>query len=181
MLPLHRYQSNAYRFGRGLPPGLEGKAPRWIAVNFALAAQATQRDNLDIPPFFHLLAVLGSSSQAAGFRAQLFDINDQQKMQARGVNSVLGFSSAAVPLFLRYAHPYGSDSAVLVIVQNLALALNNVQIVLFGVCDDAISAPDPINGNLPEYGASKSDGTRRPIDQQFVTPLAAPWVRGGVS
>jgi hypothetical protein len=162
MLPLGRYQASSYRFGRGLPPGLEGKAPRWIVVNFTLTSQQTQRESINVPPNFWLIGALGSSTAAAGFRVQLYDADNKVKLQARGVNRPLGLGTGAFPFFLREPYCFGPEGECLVIVQNQALVAATVQVLLYGVCEDGITAPDPIDPGLPEYGASKGEGNRRP-------------------
>lgn len=162
MMPYGRMQSAAYRFGRGLPPGLEGKAPRWVTVNMTLASQQTQRESVDVPPNFWLISLLGSSTQALGYRVQLYDADNKVKLQARGVNNPLALASGATPMVLRHPYNFGPEGECLVIVQNQALAQALVQVVLYGCCDDAVTAPDTIDQGLPEYGAMKGDGTRRP-------------------
>jgi hypothetical protein len=162
MLPILHYGGSSYRFGRGLPPGLEGKAPRWQAVNFNLASQASSRDSVDLADNFELVALMGSSNQAAGFRVQLFDVINRVKLQARGVNANLALGNGTNPFVLRNPYNFGMGGECLVIVQNMAVAVALIQVVLFGFVDDKVTAPTPVDQGLTEYGAMFGGGNRRP-------------------
>jgi hypothetical protein len=149
MLPLHDYQAQVYRMAEKYPPGFEdGFAPIWEVATALLPARQTTQLRINFQKDFHLLAVMGSSSLAGGFRVQLYDtkkvywswanvrrrtVGDPckpgQRLAGRGVNFATflgaGFvpgaptSTGSSPFFLREPHPFTEDDAqALVIIQN---------------------------------------------------------------
>lgn len=141
LLPTGRTQAQVYPMGaRGLPPGLEGYGPMWEPTTFILAQRATQQAIVALKPDFQLLALIGSSAQAAGLRVQLYDTQRKRRFFDRGVNfeNALGAAAGAntAPFFLREPYSFeGVDKPqILVVVQNLAVVQNVTQVVLYGVC-----------------------------------------------
>ena len=156
MLPLHRYQSQVYRLAQKYPPGLEdGFTPIWEVATCLLPARQTTQLRINFQREFHLLAILGSSSQPGGFRAQLYDMKKSYlqwanvaeriasvvrgkpgvRLAARGVNLANYFGPGSAPFFLREPHPFTEPNAqALVIIQNqdTGATSNQIQVVLYG-------------------------------------------------
>ena len=87
MLPPKRWQSQVYRLAQKHPPGLEdGFTPIWEVVSFSLPARQTTQVRVNFQREFYLLAIVGSSSQAGGFRAQVYDQKAKRRLADRGVN-----------------------------------------------------------------------------------------------
>src|SRR5271155_627155 len=75
MLPLHRYQSQAYRLAERCPAGFEdGFTPIWECATCILPALQTTQMRINFQNQFHLIAIAGFGSQAGGFRVQLYDM-----------------------------------------------------------------------------------------------------------
>ncbi len=134
MLPLFHLQSQVYRLGERLPPGLEGYTPIWEVAPFLLAGRATQQARISFKRDFHLLALMGSSSAAGGFRLQLYDMAKKRKLTDRGVAFANLLGTGGDPMFLREPHRFDAkDSQALLIVQNQDAAANTIEVVLYGV------------------------------------------------
>lgn len=156
MLPLHRYQSQVYRLAEKYPPGLEhGFTPIWQIANCSLPARQTTQLRINFQRDFHLLAIMGSSSQAGGFRVQLYDMKKSYlqwanvarriasvvrgkpgvRLAGRGVGLATFLGTGGAPFFLREPHPFTEDNAqALVIIQNqdTSGANNVIDVVLYG-------------------------------------------------
>jgi hypothetical protein len=142
MLPLLQEQTMVYRFAEAHPPGFEdGFGPIWEVASFALAARQTAQVRINFQREFHLLAITASSSQAGGFRGQIYDQRAKRRMADRGVNWVNAFGPGAHPFMLREPYCFAPDpktrmdAQVLVIVQNQDTSTNTnlIQVVLYGV------------------------------------------------
>jgi hypothetical protein len=146
MLPLHRYQSQVYRLGEKIPPGFEdGFTPIWEVATALLPARQTTQLRINFQNQFHLVALLGSSSLAGGFRAQLYDMKKVYgppgskpgvRLSARGVVLANYFGASGQGFFLREPHPFDEPNAqALVIVQNqdTSGASNQIQVALYGL------------------------------------------------
>jgi hypothetical protein len=156
MLPLHSYQSQVYRLAEKHPPGFEdGFTPIWEVATALLPARQTTQLRINFQNQFHLLAIMGSSSLAGGFRVQLYDmkkqycswanvrrriIGDPQKpgvrLAGRGVNFATFLGTGSDPFFLREPHPFTEpDAQALVIIQNQDTTgtSNQIQVALYGL------------------------------------------------
>jgi hypothetical protein len=156
MLPLHSYQSQVYRLGEKYPPGFEdGFTPIWEVATALLPARQTTQLRINFQNQFHLLAIMGSSSLAGGFRVQLYDMKKQYcswadaarrivgapqkpgvRLAGRGVNFATFLGTGSDPFFLREPHPFTEPNAqALVIVQNqdTSGASNQIQVALYGL------------------------------------------------
>jgi hypothetical protein len=145
MLPLFEWQSQVYRLAEKHPPGFEdGFTPIWECATALLPARQTTQLRINFQNQFHLLAVMGSSSAAGGFRAQIYDMKKQYcrgskpgvRLAARGVNFVNYLGTGGDPMFLAEPHPFTEpDAQALVVVQNQDTggASNNIQVVLYGL------------------------------------------------
>ena len=157
MLPLHRYQSQVYALAQKFPPGFEdGFTPIWECATALLPARQTTQLRINFQREFHLLAVMGSSSLAGGFRAQLYDMKKRYctwadaarriigapsekpgvRLAGRGVNFANYFGTGGAPFFLREPHPFTEPNAqALVIIQNqdTTATSNQIQVVLYGL------------------------------------------------
>lgn len=144
MLPLKRWQSQVYHLAQRYPPGLmDGYAPIWEAIPFSLSARTTQQARVNFQREFHLLAIAGSSSQAGGFRFQLYDEKKKRRLMDRGIafSNLLGTGAKGSGLgggylYLREPYPFTERNAqALVICQNQDTggSNNDIQICLYGV------------------------------------------------
>jgi hypothetical protein len=157
MLPLHSYQSQVYHMAQRHPVGFEdGFTPIWEVATCVLPARQTTQLRINFQREFHLLAMMGSSSAAGGFRAQLYDMkkryctwadvdrrivgapNDRPgvRLAGRGVNIANYFGTGSDPFFLRSPHPFTEPNAqALVVIQNQDTggASNNIQVALYGL------------------------------------------------
>jgi hypothetical protein len=137
MIPI-RDQESVYRYADPNPPGCEGYQPRWEVVNIALGAQQTLQVRVDLMTDFHLIGLLASATVATvlgGFRAHLYDELKQRRIGSdRGILFPNLAGASGSTFFLR--EPYRFDlprSQALVMLQNLEVAANTVQLVLYGV------------------------------------------------
>jgi hypothetical protein len=162
MLPLDSYQHAVYRLGEKHPPGFEdGYCPSWEVATALLPALQTTQLRINFQTEFHLFGLTSTSSQAGGFRLQIYDakkryytwqdvgrriIGDLQqkpgvRLAGRGVNAVLqcGSGNAALgcqPFMLREPYCFGGpNSQALIIIQNQDTSTNNneCQVALFGM------------------------------------------------
>lgn len=149
MLPLLRLQSQVYRLADKFPPGIgDSFAPIWEVVSFNPGARQTQQARVNFQRDFHLLAVIGSSSAAGGFRLQIYDKKkaylgarlpkdrkEGKRLSERGVVFGNFCGLGKQPFFLREPHPFTEQNAqALVIVQNQdTAAANTIQVVLYGL------------------------------------------------
>lgn len=156
MLPLHSYQSQVYRLAEKHPPGFEdGFTPIWEVATALLPARQTTQLRINFQNQFHLLAIMGSSTLAGGFRVQLYDMKKQYcswanvrrriagepskpgvRLAGRGVNFATFLGTGGDPFFLREPHPFTEpDAQALVIVQNQDItgASNQIQVALYGL------------------------------------------------
>jgi len=120
------------------------KVPAWYVVNFALTARLNSEDRIVTSTDFWLVALLGSSSLAPGFRMQLYDTAVRLRMpdgsvkKGQRLGDPLNFAnelgSAQQPFFLRKPYKFTCRTPVLVRVQNqdVSGATNNIQVVAFG-------------------------------------------------
>jgi hypothetical protein len=160
MLPLDSYQHAVYRLGEKHPPGFEdGFGPVWEVATALLPARQTTQLRINFQREFHLFGLMATSSQAGGFRAQMYDMKKRYnvwddvrrriigppaekagvRLAGRGVIAVLQFGGITLgcqPFFLREPHPFTEpDAQALVIIQNQDTggASNECQVVLFGM------------------------------------------------
>jgi hypothetical protein len=153
MLPLHRYQDQAYRLGEKLPPSaLDGHGPTWEAVTVALNARSTLQVRVNLQRDFTLIAISASSSSSVngGFRAQFYDKKKGLRFADRNVNQVNFAGTVAggsSPVFLREPYRFDlPDSQLLLNVQNLETVANTVQIVFYG---SVLRFNEPAGRNFP--------------------------------
>lgn len=127
-------QAMVYRLGDPNPPGFEdGYGPMWQVVAFNPPGRGTQQAKVSVQTDFHILSLAGSSSLAAGFRYQLYDVLKKLKLTDRGV-SWNSLGQLGRNFFLREPYPLTEPNAqVLVVAQNQATDMNNIQIVMHGV------------------------------------------------
>lgn len=136
LLPVRGLQSDVYRMGDAVQPGLEGYQPRWQVLNAVLGAQQTIQLKIDVPNDFYLLAFLTSSTSevSGGFRAQFYDVFKKYRLQDRGVQHALLGGGSGGAFFLRDAYHFDLPrSQVKVVLQNLELVANTIQVALYGV------------------------------------------------
>jgi hypothetical protein len=143
MLPKGRYISQVYRLAEKIPPGFEdGWTPIWEVATALLPARQTTQLRINFQNQFHLFAITASSTQAGGFRAQLYDMKKNYgcgkpgvRLAARGVNFANLGGALGQALFLREPHPFTEPNAqCLVIVQNQDTGgtSNQIQVTLYG-------------------------------------------------
>lgn len=162
MLPLDSYQHAVYRLGEKHPPGFEdGYCPSWEVGTALLAARQTTQLRINFQREFHLFALTATSTQAGGFRMQMFDTKKRYytwqdvgrrivgalaekpgvRLAGRGVIAALqaGGGSATLscqPFFLREPYCFGGpNSQALIIIQNqdTSGANNECQVALYGM------------------------------------------------
>lgn len=156
ILPLDTYQHGVYFLGQKHPPGFEdGFTPIWEVATALLPPRQSTQLRINFQREFYLLGLMGSSSQAGGFRAQLLDVKKQywdgtkflppgQRLAGRGViaSNYFGGTASSLqpgavnPFFLREPHPFTEPNAqCLVIIQNQDTSANNnnIQVALYGV------------------------------------------------
>lgn len=121
------------------------KTPFWYAMNYSLQAQVT--DNNGVSPLgnFVALAVLGSTSQARGFRTKFRQLVDQSgkgfSFSRVPIDDVNSGGTAQRPLFLKHPYPMPNNLGLLNRTANKALTtdpsagVNAVQICIYGVRD----------------------------------------------
>jgi hypothetical protein len=116
-----------------------GKTPNWKSFDFVIAARDTQEQRRVMSNAFVLLAFMGSSSLAPGFKLQLYDATRKQPLSDRGLNFPNFSGSAARPYFLKDPYPFRENTQLAVRVQNLDVsgANNLIEIVLYGVIDES--------------------------------------------
>jgi hypothetical protein len=112
---------------------LKFKVPAWYPVNFSLAARLNAEDRISTVTDFWLTYLVGSSSLAAGFRFQLYDSANNQRL-GDPLNFGAGLGSAQRPFILRKPYKFTCRTPILVRVQNqdTSGATNNIQIVAVG-------------------------------------------------
>jgi len=157
MLPLRSDQESVYRFAEPNPPGLEGYFPRWEVVSMVLGAQQSLQVRVDLMSDFHLLALLGSATVntgLGGFRAALYDVLKKRRIGSdRGIQFPNIGGAAGSAFYMR--EPYQFDlprSQVIVLLQNMEVAQNTVQLVLYGV---AAPFTGRLSNELPSYGPTQ--------------------------
>ncbi len=162
MLPLDSYQHAVYRLGEKHPPGFEdGYCPSWEVATALLAARQTTQLRINFQREFHLFGLTATSTQAGGFRMQIFDTKKRYhtwqdvgrrivgdlaekpgvRLAGRGVIAALqaGGGSAALscqPFMLREPYCFGGpNSQALIIIQNQDTggASNECQVALYGL------------------------------------------------
>ena len=136
MLPLYAWPRQVYRLGEKVPPGLKGYTPIWEVFTATLAGLANTRLRINVQRDFHVLAVIGSSSAAGGFKAQFYDTAKKRTLSDRGENfgNLTTGTAGQRVIFLRTPYEFDvPDSQVLCVIQNQAAGANTVQIVLYGV------------------------------------------------
>jgi hypothetical protein len=137
MLPLLRFQLQVYRLGEKHPPvgTMADHAPHWAITSLVLEPLDSRQIRMNLQPDFHWLATLGSATvnTQGGYRAQIYDTRKALRFADRGVNvAVLGGDTHGVNWF---RDPYVFDvpnPQVLLIVQNLENATNDIQLALYG-------------------------------------------------
>jgi hypothetical protein len=145
MLPLRQYQSQVYKMAEKIPQGFnDGWCPSWEVATALLPARQTTQLRVNFQREFHLFAVTASSTQAGGFRAQLYDMKKKYtqdskpgvRLAGRGVIAANYFGTGRDPFFLREPHPFDEPNAqCLIIVQNQDTSgnSNEIQVSLFGM------------------------------------------------
>jgi|SRR5215469_2179438 len=131
-------QKACFIHGQSSIPGFEGGSPAWCYADYTIAGSDTLDNTIPLPNGFTLLALLGSSSQAAGFKVQIYDTDDQVNLLfLPGLNGAV-MATGGGALWLRHPFPFVQDEPqCLVRVANLATVQAFVQIVLFGVVGGA--------------------------------------------
>ncbi len=133
------------------------KLPYFHVMNFDLAAQETQDNNILPTDNFVLLSLMGTSVAtdtvddepvliAGHFRTQFFQLTDDSgngmRFSSTGVNGENAVGTAQKPLFFRKPYPAPNMLAILNRTANRDTLPNAVQIVAYGVKDlDATGAP----------------------------------------
>lgn len=137
MLPQLRFQQQVYRLGEKNPPAgtMVDHAPNWNITTLILAGLGTQQVRVNVQPDFHWLATLGGCTlnTVGGFRAQIYDTRKKLRFADRGVRFANLGGNSIGPQWLR--DPYRFDlpnSQVLLVVQNLESAQNEIQIAMYG-------------------------------------------------
>ena len=137
MLPQLRLQQQVYRLGEKNPPAgsMVDHSPNWNITTVVLGALGTTQLRINMQPDFHWLAVLGSSTvnNVGGFRAQIYDTRKKLRFADRGVQFANLGGNSKGPQWFR--DPYRFDlpnSQVLLIIQNLENAQNEIQIAMYG-------------------------------------------------
>lgn len=161
MLPLHTYQKAVYRLGEKHPPGFEdGWCPSWEVATALLPARTTTQLRINFQREFYLFGLTATSTQAGGFRMQLYDTKKRYytwadiarrivgnlaekpgvRLAGRGVIAPLqcggGNAASSNPFMLREPYCFGGpNSQALVIIQNqdVSGASNECQVALFGM------------------------------------------------
>ena len=112
---------------------LKFKLIAWYPVNFALAARLNAEDRVVTSTDFWITQLVGSSSLAPGFRVQLYDSANNQRL-GDPLNFANGLGSAARPFILRKPYKLTCRTPLLVRVQNqdVSGATNNIQVVVIG-------------------------------------------------
>jgi hypothetical protein len=162
MLPLHNWQHAVYRLGETHPPGFEdGFCSSWEVGTALLPARQTTQLRINFQREFHLFGLTQSSTQAGGFRMQIYDAKKRYytwqdvgrrivgdlaekpgvRLAGRGVLAALqcggsGIAQSCQPFFLREPYCFGGpNSQALIIIQNQDTSANNneCQVALFGM------------------------------------------------
>src|SRR5579864_8391542 len=84
MLPLYKYERQTYRLGETNPPSdLADFGPQWVVFDLVLGALATLQVRATLQEGFTLLGltVSNSSNVSGGFRAQIYDVPRQRRLQ----------------------------------------------------------------------------------------------------
>lgn len=112
---------------------LKYKVPAWYPLNFALAARLNAEDRIVTSVDFWITAIMGSSSLAPGFRLQMYDAANNQRL-GDPLNFANGLGSAQRPFILRKPYKLTCRTPFLVRVQNqdVTVATNNIQVVVMG-------------------------------------------------
>jgi hypothetical protein len=76
-----------------------------------------------------LIALMASSSQAAGFVAQLFDTQTQMEFEDQPISFPIHFGTAQQPFYLKKPQKLPSQGQIEARVINLASAANTIQII----------------------------------------------------
>lgn len=134
-LTYRKLASSGYTPGPRARARLAGKLPFWYVIPFTLAARQTLEFRITTGKRFYLLAITANSSQAAGFKAQLYDASRKQRFSDRGVNFGNLCGRAAQPFLYRRPYAFEPITPLLARIQNQATAANSGQIVLYGVSD----------------------------------------------
>ncbi len=143
ILPRRKMASVAYAPGPRAREGLAFKVPRWYVLNFTgvgqaagtLAAREAAEARVVTGRNFYLLAIIASSAQVAGFRAQLMDAGRKRKFSDRGLDFGNLAGTAQNPFLLRRPYFIPQRTPIISRAVNLAIVANQVQIVLYGVED----------------------------------------------
>ena len=109
---------------------LAATRPFWVALyDGTIGAQQTDRGQVIIRDDCWLVALMGSSGQAAGFVAQFFDTQRGKLFQDTPVNFANGEGTAQKPFWLKKPQLLPSPGQVQSRVINLATVSNAIQIV----------------------------------------------------
>ncbi len=112
---------------------INAQRPFWVAFyDGTIGAQQTDRGQFIIRDDCWLIALMASSSQAAGFAAQFFNSKRGNLFQETPVNFANGEGTAQKPFYLKKPYLLPSPGQIQSRVINLALASNAIQIV--GLC-----------------------------------------------
>lgn len=167
LVPLRRTNQQIYQLGFRHPQGdLDGYAPIWEVVTLTLPPLGTRQARVNLQRDFHLLGMVGNSSSANGFRAQLYDVKKERRFADRpyGHFNLLGGQGSI--LMLRRPYRFDEkDSQILVIAQNLDTVTATEQIVLYG-CVLRFNDPRPW-----KHGRDGHQYMRRFLDPN----LGPPW------
>lgn len=111
---------------------IAGHIPLWRVVNWALSGQETQEYRVSSGFDFSLASIAGDSSQAAGFKANIYDAGRKRVILDVPASSFNLAGAGGRPMILHRIYAIPAYSAILIRIQNLATAGNSGQLVLFG-------------------------------------------------
>ena len=145
MLPLFRWQSQAYRMGERIPPSaLSDHGPVWEAVEWVLGPLATLQARVNVQRDYTLISLAATCSVNlnGGFRIQMYDIKKRYRFADRAINFANFAGPVAVPagsgpspatFFLREPYRFDvPDSQILIQVQNFENSNNRVSMAACG-------------------------------------------------
>jgi len=136
-LGLRKIISSAYLPEPEVLERYRGRCPHYVGpLDFTLAARDVQESRIPAGPSFVLLALLGSSTSALGFKAQLYDSRREKALSDRPLNFGNCWGSGKNPFFLKEPYEFAEDANILVKVQNQDIITNTVEVVLYGLWDE---------------------------------------------
>lgn len=110
-----------------LPPGV----PQWQVYELNLGSQKTVNLTVSFGRRAWLLALIGSYSQAAGFKATLYDARKKQALSTTRLNSANLVGTAQNPAWFPRPIELAPNSPLFLRVTNLATAAATGEIVIY--------------------------------------------------